>query len=265
MLQPTIYLTHGGGPCFWMEFPEPMGPHAYDSLKTYLSGLLASLPERPRAILMVTAHWEEALPTVSTSAAPPMLYDYYGFPEHTYHLKYPAPGAPELAARVRALLARAGRDSDTDGERGFDHGVFVPMLIIDPSATMPVLMMSLTQDLDAASHLALGAALAPLREEGVLIIGSGSSYHNLRAIFAAGDRGSAEFDAWLNDAVAQPQDEREQRLRNWPAAPHARACHPRPEHLIPLMVAAGAAGEAVGRNVFRDLIGGKVYSCVQFG
>ena len=153
--QPTIYLTHGGGPCFWMSFQEPFGPHAYDGLKAYFACLLESLPERPRVILMISAHWEEPVATVSTASAPPMLYDYYGFPLQTYQLKYPAPGSPELAMRVHALLRDAGIAVGTDGKRGFDHGVFVPMLIIDPQAAIPVLMLSMRQDLDPAHHLAI--------------------------------------------------------------------------------------------------------------
>ena len=264
--QPTIYLTHGGGPCFWMEFPAPFGPQAYEGLRVYLAGVLDSLPAPPRAILMVSAHWEEAVPTVSSAAAPAMLFDYYGFPPHTYQLKYPAPGAPELAARVSGLLEGAGIRAASTAERGFDHGVFVPMLIIDPAARIPVLTLSLTADLDPARHWALGAALAPLRSEGVLIIGSGSSYHNLRAIFAGGAGGSEAFDAWLNDTAVQVAPaERRARLLAWEHAPQARACHPREEHLLPLMVAAGAAGDDPGRATFRGRIGGKAYSCFSFG
>lgn len=265
--QPAIYITHGGGPCFWIELPAPFGPHAYDSLKAYFAGLLASLPERPRAILIASAHWEEPVPTVSTAAAPPMLYDYYGFPPHTYRLQYPAPGAPEIAGRVRELLAHAGQAVATDERRGFDHGVFVPLLIIDPEAAIPVVMLSLAADLDPARHLAVGAALAPLREEGVLVIGSGSSYHNLRAIFAGGeDRASIEFDEWLNETVTHTDSViRAGRLIDFRSAPGSASSHPRPEHLLPLMVAAGAAGNEPGRASFRDRIAGKAYSCFTFG
>ncbi len=264
--QPTVYLTHGGGPCFWMEFPEPFGPHAYAGLRVYLSGLLARLPRPPSAIVMVSAHWEEAVPTVSTAQAPPMLFDYDGFPPHTYRLNYPAPGAPQLAERVAAMLESAGIAAARNAERGFDHGVFVPMLIIDPPARIPVVMLSLQASLEPARHLAIGAALAPLREQQVLLIGSGSSYHNLRAIFAGGEGGSGAFDEWLNETVtAADPAERRRRLIDWRTAPAARACHPREEHLIPLMVIAGAAGEDPGRADFRGRIGGKAYSCFSFG
>ncbi len=264
--QPTVYLTHGGGPCFWMEFPEPFGPHAYEGLRGYLSGLLARLPSPPSAIVMVSAHWEEAVATVSTAPAPPMLFDYYGFPPHTYRLSYPAPGAPQLAERVAGLLESAGIAAARDGARGFDHGVFVPMLIIDPPARIPVVMLSLQAGLDPARHLAIGTALAPLREAQVLLIGSGSSYHNLRAIFDGGEGGSGAFDAWLNETVTATDPlERRRRLIDWRAAPGARACHPREEHLLPLMVVAGAAGDDPARADFRGRIGGKAYSCFSFG
>lgn len=263
--QPTIYLTHGGGPCFWMEFPEPFGPRAYEGLRAYLAGLIPSLPAVPDAIVMVSAHWEAEVPTVSTAAAPSMLFDYYGFPPHTYRLRYGAPGSPERAERVLALLRSSDGLAAADGERGFDHGVFVPMLIIDPGARIPVIMLSLARDLDPARHLAIGAALEPLRAENVLLIGSGSSYHNLRAIFAGGDGGSVAFDEWLNEtATAVEPATRHARLLDWRSAPNALTCHPRADHLIPLMVAAGAAADDPGRADFRGLIGGKAYSCFRF-
>ncbi len=264
--QPAIYLTHGGGPCFWMEFPEPFGPHAYDGLRAYLAGVIVSLAAAPRAIIMISAHWEAAVPTVSTAPAPGMLFDYYGFPPHTYQLRYGAPGSAELAERVVTLLRTAGCPAATDPARGFDHGVFVPMLIIDPAAQIPVVMLSLANDLDPARHLAIGAALAPLRAENVLIVGSGSSYHNLRAIFAPGEGGSVAFDEWLNEtATGVAPEVRRTRLIEWRSAPNARACHPRAEHLMPLMVAAGAAGDDPGRADFRGTIGAKAYSCFRFG
>lgn len=263
---PSLYITHGGGPCFWMEFGPPFGPHAFDRLRAYLAGLIAGLPERPKAILVVSGHWEEDRPTVSTNPKPGMLFDYYGFPEHTYHLSYPAPGAPDLAERVRGLLQAARIDCGTDGTRGFDHGVFVPQLIIDPEAEIPVLMLSMRRDLDPAAHIAMGRALEPLRDEGVLIIGSGSSYHNLRHfIGGGGDAASLAFDDWLNETVSADPDARNAGLTAWSKAPGGRACHPREDHLIPLMVAAGAAGSDRGHRSFRDLLGGKAVSCFSFG
>jgi aromatic ring-opening dioxygenase catalytic subunit (LigB family) len=262
---PTLFISHGGGPCFWMTFPEPYGPHAWDSLATYLRGVVAGLPARPRAILIVSAHWEAARPTVMTAAKPGMLFDYYGFPAHTYELSYPAPGSPALAARVRVLLGEAGVESDEDAERGFDHGVFVPMLMIDPRAAIPVVGLSLREGLDAAEHLRIGRALAPLRDEGVLIVGSGNSFHNMRTFRDGDAAASIEFDDWLTQAATDPDpSSRDRRLEAWAAAPQARACHPREEHLIPLMVAAGAAPDGVGTRVFSERIGGKQISGFAF-
>ena len=265
---PTMFIPHGGGPCFFMD-PPPGDPHAWDSMAAYLRGIAASLHVRPKAILVISAHWETARPTVGSGKRPPLLFDYYGFPEHTYRLEYPAPGSPELAARVRALLASAGIASDEDAERGFDHGVFVPFLLAFPEATIPVVQLSLRADLDPAAHLAIGRALAPLRDEGVLIVGSGMSYHNLREFWSTRpeDVHAAErFDAWLAEAVEQPEsDARNAQLAAWSEAPGARAAHPRSEHLLPLMVAAGAGGADRGRRMYRDRVFGKAVSGFQFG
>jgi aromatic ring-opening dioxygenase catalytic subunit (LigB family) len=195
-----------------------------------------------------------------------MLFDYYGFPPETYELSYPAPGSPVLAARVRALLTAAGIASAEDPARGFDHGVFVPLLMAYPAADIPVLPLSIRADMDPAAHLAIGRALAPLREEGVLIVGSGMSYHNLRD-FRDGDSAASEtFDAWLTAAVTDPDPvRRDASLTEWARAPAARLAHPREEHLIPLMVAAGAAGGEPGRRAWTDRIGGKRISAFQFG
>ena len=264
--QPTIFLPHGGGPCFWMEFPPPFGPHAWDGLRAYLAGIVESLPERPKAFVVVTAHWEEAKPTVSTAAAPGMLFDYYGFPAHTYQLSYPAPGEPNVAAEVKRLLEAAGLPVGENDKRGFDHGVFVPFLIVDPKAQIPVVMLSIERDLDPARHIAIGKALAPLRDDGVVIAGSGMSYHDLGSFWDGDGRASVAFDAWLDETVTRCDPEtRERRLIGWKEAPAARACHPREEHLIPLMVVAGAAGTSAGEHSFREAIGGKVISAFRFG
>jgi aromatic ring-opening dioxygenase catalytic subunit (LigB family) len=263
--QPTLFLPHGGGPCFWMEFPPPFGPHAWDGLRDYLAGIVASLPERPKAFVVATAHWEEGQPTVSTSAAPGMLFDYYGFPAHTYELSYPAPGDPALAADVKRLLEAAGLPVGENAKRGFDHGVFVPMLIVDPEAEIPVVMLSIERGLDPERHIAIGKALAPLRDEGVVIVGSGMSYHDLRRFGDGDGRASTAFDAWLDETATADAPTREARLIRWSEAPAARACHPREEHLIPLMVVAGAAGESAGEHSFRGVIGGKTISAFRFG
>ncbi len=247
--------------------PPAGAPHLWDKMGDYLRGLAAEVGQTPKALLIISGHWETQRPTLNVAAQPGMLFDYYGFPEHTYRLSYPAPGAPDLAPRVQALLADAGFASDTDAERGYDHGVFVPLMLSYPGADIPILQLSLLESLDPADHLAIGRALAPLRDEGVLIIGSGMSFHNLRTLRgSAGDAGSEAFDAWLTDAATDPDPTaRAAKLAAWEKAPYARDAHPREEHLLPLMVAAGAAGADSGRRTYADHLGGKALSGFQFG
>lgn len=245
--------------------PPAADPHLWDGLAAYLRGIDASLGVKPKAVLVISGHWENPLPTLNVSPRPGLLFDYYGFPEHTYRLKYPAAGDPELAGRVRALLADAGFDSDVESRRGLDHGVFVPFLLIYPEADVPILQLSLQAGLDAGLHLALGRALAPLRDQGVLIVGSGMSYHNLADLFSGrGADAAAAFDAWLGDAVMDPS-RRDRLLEQWREAPGGAASHPREEHLIPLMVAAGAGHGERGVRRFGEKIGGKAISGFQFG
>ena len=196
-----------------------------------------------------------------------MIYDYGGFPPHTYQIRYPAPGAPAIAARVQALLQQAGIPVAMDEERGFDHGTFTPLYAMYPEADVPVVQLSIQRDYDPEAHLALGRALAPLREEGVLIVGSGLSYHNLRAFGAAARGPSEAFDGWLHGVMSAPPGERAAALRDWAKAPAARIAHPQEDHLIPLMVAAGAAeGEAAHRVYHeRDFMGGVTASSYRFG
>lgn len=248
---PTIFISHGGGPWPWMDW-GPKNP--FEPLAKYLRSLPESLSAKPKAILMISAHWEEEDFTVMTNPRPSMLYDYQGFPEHTYQVQYDAPGSPELAKRVQELLSSVGIHSKEDAKRGFDHGVFAPLAVSHPNADIPVVQLSLKTGYDPEEHLAVGRALMPLRSEGVLIIGSGLSYHNLR-----GMRGktvtadSMAFDAWLTGAVCtQDARERNQKLLHWDQAPAARSAHPEEDHLIPLMVVAGAGGNDQGIKVFSD-------------
>src|SRR5579871_3762788 len=196
--QPSIFLPHGGGPCFFM--PWTMGPpDTWDKTRAFLESIPQSLPERPRAMVVVSGHWEEPALTVSTAEHPALIFDYYGFPPETYQLTWPAPGAPDIAQRVRELLRREGLAAAQDPARGYDHGVFVPLKVAFPQADIPVVTLSLVNSLDPAVHLALGRALTPLRDEGILILGSGMSFHNLRAYFQPGTlERSAEFDNWLH-------------------------------------------------------------------
>lgn len=239
MTMPVYFISHGGGPWPWVEEWQPM----YAALNESLQHLPSELPSTPKAVLMVSAHWITDEITVGTGAQPGMLYDYYGFPEHTYSVQYPAPGDPALAARVEALLQAGNVPVRQDAQRGFDHGAFVPMAVAFPQATIPMVQLSIRADFDPQFHLQLGALLAPLRDEGVLIIGSGLSYHNLRLLDERGAQPSAQFDAWLQRIVVQSTaQERVQGLADWEQAPSARLAHAREDHLIPLMVAVGAAG-----------------------
>ena len=217
---------------------------------------------------MVSGHWEAPELTVQTSPRPPMLYDYGGFPEFTYHLEYPAPGSPEVAEQVVDLLGHAGIPTRTDAARGFDHGVFAPLFVAYPAADVPILQLSIKSSYDPAEHLAAGRALAPLRDDGVFILGSGLSYHNLAAFGPRGAEPSHRFDAWLTDALVHaPTDARTERLLDWEAAPSARACHPREDHLVPLFVAVGAAENEPGSRTYHedDFMGALSASSYRFG
>lgn len=261
---PTLYIPHGGGPCFFMD-PPARYPHMWDGLAAYLRGIDGALGTRPKAVLVVSGHWATPMPTVNIAEKPNLLFDYYGFPEHTYRLKYPVAGAPNLALRVRNLLEDAGFESAVDAKRGLDHGVFVPFMLVYPQADVPILQLSLQKSLDPELHLRIGKALAPLRDQGVLIVGSGMSYHNLAAIFSGGGAAaSASFDIWLNEAVLDSVM-REEKLTAWRSAPGGRESHPREEHLIPLMVAAGAAAGDPAVRTFSESIAGKALSGFQFG
>jgi aromatic ring-opening dioxygenase catalytic subunit (LigB family) len=259
---PTLFIAHGGGPCFFMDWNPP---DTWRSLEAWLRGLPAEVGLKPRALLVVSAHWEAERYSVTAHAQPPLIYDYYGFPQHTYELQYPAPGEPALASEVVRRLSAAGLPAELDGERGFDHGVFVPLKLIYPQADIPVVQLSLRAGLNPAEHLAVGAALAPLRDEGVLIVGSGYSYHNMRGYGGAGRGPSIEFDRWLNEALTADPETRNERLRDWERAPSARAAHPREEHLLPLMIAAGAAGQDIGTRLFGELVFGVATSGFRFG
>jgi len=265
---PTFFISHGGGPCFFMEPPRG-APDPWKAMGDHLRSLAATITPRPRAILVISAHWEEQIPTVTTAAAPDLIYDYYGFPAHTYQLKYPAPGAPQLAAEIRTRLENAGIASGEDDKRGLDHGVFIPFLLIYPQADIPIVQLSLAASLDPALHLAIGRALAPLRDEGVLIVGSGFSFHNLRGFYSPDPRVEAEakaFDDWLTRAATNPDPaQRDAALQAWASAPGAHTSHPREEHLLPLMVVAGAAGADVGVQDFSGKVFGKATSGYRFG
>lgn len=223
-------------------------------MKSFLRDLNATLPERPRAILVVSSHWETQGFAFTGSRQPPLIYDYYNFPPYTYELRYDVPGDPALADSAAALLRNAGLPAEIDPDRGLDHGVFVPLKVVFPDAETPVVEMSVEHGLDPSRHIAVGRALAPLRKEGVLILGSGMSFHNMRAYCdPASTTPSRKFDDWLSKTASLPASDRTKALENWAEAPQARFAHPpgKEEHLLPMMVAAGAA-EGDGKRVFAE-------------
>ena len=251
--QPALFLPHGGGPCFFMDWT--WGPaDTWNATQRFLEGLAGTLPAPPKAMVAASA-----------AAHPELIFDYSGFPEHTYRLAWPAPGDPELAVEVAGLLGKAGLPATTSPSRGFDHGVFVPLKVAFPHAQIPVVSLSLAHSLDPALHLAAGRALAPLRGRGVLIVASGMSFHNLRGYLRPETVGRARaFDAWLTGAVESPAAERNGLLTAWREAPFAAYAHPREEHLMPLIVAAGAGGNAPGKRIFGDEPMGAAISAYRF-
>lgn len=262
---PTYYLSHGGGPWPWMA--GRMGWN-FDRLRKSLEDVRAEVGDAPKAVLVVSGHWESDRFLVSSAAEPPMVFDYYGFPEDTYRIRYAAPGDPALAEDIAARLGDGGLASGLDPAQGYDHGTFSLMKILYPDADIPTVQLSMRADYDPAAHLEAGRLLAPLRDEGVLIIGSGSSYHNMRGMNGSGSAASQTFDAWLGETLtATDPAERSRRLKQWVDAPAARAAHPREDHLIPLMVALGAAEGEPGTRVYHqaDLFGGVAMSSFRFG
>jgi aromatic ring-opening dioxygenase catalytic subunit (LigB family) len=251
----VIYLSHGAGPL------PLLGDAGHAEMVANLKVLAARIP-RPSAILVVSAHWEEVAPTVTVGDRPPLHYDYYGFPPESYEIAYPASGLDALSHGVREALAAHGLPCGTEGERGFDHGLFVPLKIMYPEADIPCVQLSLVKGLDPAAHLSLGRALAGLGREDLLILGSGFSFHNMRAFFtpdtAETARANDEFQQWLIETCAGQdlgRDKREDRLARWEDAPHARYCHPREEHLLPLHVCCGAAGRPCDEHFRLTIIG----------
>lgn len=262
---PTYFISHGGGP--WPYMKDDFG-RAFAKLETSLQRMPAELGQTPKAVLVISGHWEEKDFGIMASPKPPMVYDYSGFPEHTYHVQYPAPGSPELAHRVHELIQGAGFPSHLDPKRGFDHGTFAPLVVIYPKAEVPIVQLSIRSDYDPQAHFELGRALSPLRDEGVLILGSGLSYHNLRKFDASARLPSKAFDDWLYQTLSLDHSEqRAAQLTQWESAPYARISHPQEDHLIPLMVAAGAAGDDRATRVYHeaDFMGGLSVSSYRFG
>lgn len=242
-----VYIPHGGGPLPLLGHP---GHHA---MNRFLTETAAALP-KPGAVVVVSAHWEEKTPAVTAGSRPPLIYDYYGFPQEAYEIAYPAPGSPDLAQKAVDLLRQSGIPARTDEKRGLDHGVFIPLLLMLPDADIPCIQISLQAGLDPAAHLLMGEALQPLLKENIWLLGSGFSFHNMRG-FGNGeqvpdpDPKNQAFQDWLLSSCTGTA-QLKAALADWETAPHARYCHPREEHLLPLMVCAGAAGYTQARCVF---------------
>lgn len=252
-----VFLSHGGGP-----FPV-LGGMGHEKMIAFTRQLGSEIP-KPDEILVISAHWEETIPTVINAESPGLYYDYYGFPDEAYTLKYPAPGHPELAEEIVNLLGENNINARTESRRGLDHGVFIPLLLMYPQADIPVTQLSLIKGLNSQAHIALGKALRPLMKRNILVIGSGFSFHNMSpATYPFGshdkeDPANNAFQDWLIDTCCGSHNEsvRDERLVGWTSAPHARYCHPREEHLLPLHVCQGIA-ENAGEVIFDDYIAWK--------
>lgn len=242
---PTMFVNHGGGPMPLMGQQPNLVKHMREATK-YIS-------EKPKSIVVLTAHWEASPIQITNYTEPrPLNYDYYGFPQETYEYQYPAPGSPELSARIKQLLSKEQIKSELENSRGFDHGVFVPLMIMYPEADIPVVSVSLHASLDADTNMRVGQALEPLREEGVLILGSGFTFHNMPKFFRPtkeSKKASVDFNQWLKDAVKSP-DTLKEKLATWDKAPGGRISHPREEHLLPLFMVAAAGGYTGGQVIY---------------
>ncbi|MWD28629.1 dioxygenase [Aquicoccus sp. SCR17] len=259
---PTYYISHGGGP--WPWIPEMR--RTFAKLEDSLARMPGELPETPKVVMMISGHWESEDVAVMHSAHPPMVYDYYNFPDHTYRITYPAPGAPVLAERTAELLQEAGIAAHLDDKQGYDHGTFVPAYVMYPEAQVPVYQVSILNSYDPEAHFRVGRALAPLRDEGVLIVGSGLSYHNLRAFGPEAKVPSTAFDAWLDEVLAKAPEARTQALLDWESAPYARVSHKEEDHLVPLFAALGAAEDGVATRTYHEegIRGGVTASSYRF-
>ncbi|MFO7527332.1 MAG: class III extradiol ring-cleavage dioxygenase [Marinobacter sp.] len=251
----VLFISHGGGPMPLLGDPGHRG--MVDRL-VEMAGKL----RRPSAILVISAHWEESVPTITSGANPSLIYDYSGFPPESYEIRYPCPGAPALAGQVQAALEKAGIPASLDDQRGFDHGLFVPLKLMYPDADIPCVQLSLVNTMDAGTHLTIGRALRALEYDNLLVIGSGFSFHNMRAFFAPNtpeiQARNQAFENWLEETCTDAdmsETERTERLLHWDQAPHARFCHPREEHLLPLHVCYGLAGQAAQTRFEATILG----------
>lgn len=235
----TLYISHGGGPL------PLLGDAAHQEMVSHQKRIAVELP-KPSAILLISAHWEQNQPTITGNENPELIYDYSGFPEESYNISYPAPGEPDLAKKLFDLLNINELNPVIDNSRGFDHGMFVPLKIMYPDADIPCVQLSLVNNLDPALHIEIGEAITEIQHEGLLIIGSGFSFHNMNAFFEPDNvqtqAANVAFEAWLIETCYDKnidETSRATKLINWDKAPHAKFCHPREEHLLPLHVCYG--------------------------
>lgn len=258
-----IYIPHGGGPLPLIDEVSNKNMNAY----------LRSIPQsinKPDAIIVFSAHWEESVVSITSKLEPGLLFDYYGFPAETYQYQYPAPGHPQLAQKAAALISEAGIEVRLDAERDLDHGVFVPLMLMYPRAEIPCVQISLCNSLDAAFHISLGRALSSLKAENVLVIGSGFSFHNMQVLMSrqsGDDPQNMAFEQWLAQTCRDSslsEAERERRLIQWDQAPGARYCHPREEHLLPLQVCYGMAGGPAVVDYQKPTVGSIVSSAYRW-
>jgi len=251
----VLFIPHGGGPLPLLD------DKGHKELVDFLKHITPTLGS-PSAILIISAHWEEDIATVTSGETPELIYDYAGFPDEAYEIKYPALGKPQLAEKIFNLLQNNGIEVKADKNRGFDHGLFIPLKIMFPDASIPCVQLSLLNSMDPKEHMRIGKALSELRNENLLIIGSGFSFHNMRAFFQSNgelDEKNIEFERWLINTCTNndiSEIERELKLEQWSEAPSARYCHPREEHLVPLHVCYGICGSAA-KLVFNGNVIGK--------
>ena len=237
----SLYLSHGGGPL------PLLGDPGHQYMVESLQALAGEIP-KPNAIIVVSAHWEAPVVTITGHAAPPIIYDYYGFPSEAYEIEYPAPGHPELAEHLHDLFMQNNIQAKLDERRGFDHGLYVPLNLMYPDADIPCIQVSMLSSLDPQNHIEMGEILGKVNHDNVLIVGSGFSFHNLPALIQPGiedtDDKNLQFEQWLNETCSSQsmtEAQRQQKLLDWEHSPSARYCHPREEHLLPLHVCYGAA------------------------
>lgn len=262
---PTVFINHGGGPL-------PLMGRQPDLVKNMQHVVQHLLPETPpSAIVVLSAHFEADPVTITSSKNPSLYFDYYGFPNETYAYEYPAPGDPDLAQHIQNLLGERDIGSILDEKRGWDHGVFVPLMLMYPSANIPVIQVSLDASLDATKNIEIGKALTTLRDDNILILGSGYTFHNMEALFNPSPNtihASRDFNQWLKSVILLPDQSKDEtpvkerlpglhhqrmkELQHWEKAPGARISHPREEHLLPLFMVAAAAGETATPKLIYD-------------